>query len=210
MFQHLQNLLYFCLKKLNILVRISKGVSESHKLVFCLCSKGPQINCTQFPEVDHCLRNLPGQAKSTRYFQDLMVMRWEDDFLEIFCSEHPITYKKFVESKQRKASNRRKVNSSRDGAANSEYVQWALAQASRDSWYTPLTFHLVHRRGSHRATMLLALILLHLTIPRHRKQFKRQQRKNKNVVLRHVRCLKTYFLYVHQAYQLFTLFISEL
>lgn len=75
MFQHLQNHLYFCLKKLNILVRISKGVAESHKLVFCLCSKGPQINCTQFPEVDHCLRNLPGQAKSTRYFQDLMVMR---------------------------------------------------------------------------------------------------------------------------------------
>lgn len=52
-----------------------------------------------------------------------MVMRLKDDFLKIFCSEHPIAYKKFVESKQGKASNRRKVNSCRDGATNSEYIQ---------------------------------------------------------------------------------------
>lgn len=101
MFQHLQNLLYFCLKKLNILITISEGVSESYKLVLCLCAKGPQINCTQFPEADHCLRNSLGQAKSTRYFQDFVVMRWEDEFLEILCSEHPVTHKKFVSKQKR-------------------------------------------------------------------------------------------------------------
>lgn len=76
-----------------------------------------------------------------------MVMGWEDDFLETFykiSGSIPLFTRIFVESKHRQASDRRKANSSGGWAANSEFLQWALAwalhpEASRNSWYTLLT-----------------------------------------------------------------------
>lgn len=154
-----------------------------------------------------------------------MVLSWEDDFLEIFYKisvSIPSFARIFVECKHRKAGDRRKVNFIRRLSCKFRIPSRALSrtlhpEASRDSWYTPLTLLILSLREEVVHVDSNHVVCANSAPPDHppyieNGQPKRQQRKRINVQCSRQRAewdIKKLFLYV-QVYQLFKLCTDDL
>lgn len=165
MLQHLQNLLCFSLKKVNVWVRISKGVSQ-----VCVLSLFQRATDKLYPVARG--RSLPQKFTWTSKEHEILprlngykgkwwlagnILQWASHHLQEVWREQTKKSEQQEESEFiQRCGCKFRIHSVSSGTS---------IGAIRDPWCTPLIVHLMHRRGSWRATMLLVQILLYLTTP---------------------------------------------